>query len=191
MVWVVAVAAVSLYTRSRVCTVTRSGATSVRHLSVAAGTLGAWSIDVVTRSAGVEAGKLVLRRSLDQSFQDHQPTADEVSAFGKDGGWRYEQTPLVNRPPTPPVEAHFSSFGDWRFAGAGVYPSTGGAGSHWTIEAPLWLLTALPVPVLLVLGLRSRRRRRRIERALCPHCAHDVSKAMLVCPGCGKDLVKR
>ncbi len=187
----VAFAALAVYSRTRVCMVLRGQTAAVRQPSVAVGTLGAWSIDVVTRSAAAEGGVLVLRRSLYQSLQDHEPTADEVAAFAKDDGWHFVASSLVSKPSDPSGKRYFKSIGDWRFAGAGVYESAGGATTHKTIEAPLWLLAAISAVPMALIALRWRKRRRRIRHGLCPHCGYDVSKAMLVCPECGKDLVRR
>lgn len=186
----VAFGALAVYSHARVCAVLRGQTASVRHPSVAAGTLGAWSIDVVTLSASADRGELVLRRSLYQSLQDHEPTAEEVGAFGKDDGWHFVAASGATAKPDTADKRFFHAVGDWRFAGLGVYDSAGGASTHKTIEAPLWLLAAVSAVPGLLIALRWRRRRRRIKRGLCVHCGYDVSKAMLVCPECGRDLVR-
>lgn len=191
LVLTIAFAALAVYSHGRVCTVLRGRTALIRHPTVADGTMGAWSIDVVTLSGSAEGGKLVLRRSLYQSIHDHEPKADEVAAFSKDDGWKYVETSAANAKPDTTDKRYFDTIGNWRFAGLGVYESAGGASTHKTIEAPLWLLAVVSALPGLLIVMRWRKRRRRVRLGLCPYCGYDVSKAMLVCPECGRDVVKR
>ena len=186
-----AFAGLAVYSRGRECTALQTKTAAVQDASVVKGTLGAWSIDVVTLAASADQGELVLRRSLYQSLQDHEPKADEVAAFGKEDGWKYVETSAANVKPDTSDKRFFNTIGNWRFAGLGVYESAGGASTHKTIEAPLWLLAAVSALPGLLIAMRWRKRRRRVRLGRCAHCGYDVSKAMLVCPECGRDLVKR
>ncbi len=166
--------------------------TSVRRDdAVAAGTLGAWSIDVVTLAADVSNGVLTLRRSLYTSLQDHDPTPEEVAAFAGNDGWHTVSTSSANRKAETLDRMFFDAPTNWRFMGLGLYESAGGASTHKTIEAPLWLLALLAFTPAAWIVHRALRRRKRFRRGQCVYCGYDVSKAMLVCPECGKDLVKK
>lgn len=174
----------------RVGTVMKVDTSVRRDDAVAAGTLGAWSIDVVTLAAEVSGGVLTLRRSLFTSLHDDEPTPEEVAAFAGNDGWHTVSASTATRPPEKLQRTFFDSPTNWRFMGLGLFESAGGASTHKSIEAPLWLLALLSFTPAAWIVRRALRRRKRIRRGLCVYCGYDVSKAMLVCPECGKDLVK-
>jgi hypothetical protein len=175
----------------RVGTVLKVRTTVHRDEAVAAGTMGAWSIDVVTLSASVSDGGLSLRRSVYQSLWDKEPAAADVEGFSKNDGWDAISTSTANKTPDMLDRVFYNGIGNWRIGGLGVYESAGGASLHKTIAAPLWLLAVLAGLPAAWIARVTLRRARRLRRGQCVYCGYDLSEAKFVCPECGRDLVRQ
>lgn len=157
-----------------------------RNPAIAEGTLGAWEATLTTRSLGTRHGSLAYTRSEYLSLSEHAPDRSDARRPAAQMSPRLVTVEASNSRPNERVPRRFYHAPlDWCFAGFGVYPSTGGAMTHATLEAPIWFLfIASSPPALLALRSALRKRRRR-ARGLCPVCGYDLAGHPAVCPECG------
>ncbi|MFN7021274.1 MAG: hypothetical protein ACK4WH_08120 [Phycisphaerales bacterium] len=157
-----------------------------RNVAFAEGTLGAWESTTVLRSIGPNHGSLAYTRSEYLSLADRAPDRLVIPRTGTDESLKLRSVDAsrVRKDERVPRRFYHAST-DWRFAGFGVYQSTGGAMKHTTIEAPIWfLLLAGSTPAILTFRTLQRKRRR-LARGQCVVCGYDLSGRVGLCPECG------
>lgn len=158
----------------------------VRNPAIAEGTLGAWEATLTTRSLGPHHRSLAYTRTEHLSLSDQAPDRSDTRRPAAERSPRLMTVDASGSRPNERVPSRFyHAPHDWCFAGFGVYPSTGGAMTHTTLEVPIWFLLLATSPPTLLAPRSALRNRLRRFRGLCAACGYDLSGQAGTCPECG------